>query len=68
VTGNNSALYEQEQQDSTKEHKQTITQLKDYVRNGLFPSWKFFSNKKQMIFSDEPGGIVLKICNDLHVC
>jgi hypothetical protein len=26
----------------------------------------FFSNQKQMLFSNKEGGIVLKICNDLH--
>jgi hypothetical protein len=64
---NNSALYEQDKKDHKKEREERMRNLKDYVRNSLFPSWKFFSNQKQMLFSDKEGGIVLKICNDLHV-
>jgi hypothetical protein len=44
-----------------------MRQLRDYVSNSLFPFWKFFSIKKQMVFSNRAGGIVLKICNGLHV-
>jgi hypothetical protein len=64
---NNSALYEQDKKDHKKEREERMRNLKDYVRNSLFPFWKFFSNQKQMLFSDKEGGIVLKICNDLHV-
>jgi hypothetical protein len=64
---NNSALYEQEKKDHKQEQEQRMRQLQEYVRNRLFPFWKFFSNQKQMLFSDKAGGIVLKICNDLHV-
>ena len=67
VTENNSVLYNQEQWDTKKENEYRMSQLKEYVRNDLFPAWKFFSSKKQMIFSSKPGGIVLKICNDLKV-
>jgi hypothetical protein len=28
---------------------------------------EIFSNQKQMLFSDKEGGIVLKLCNNLHV-
>lgn len=60
------ALYEPDldEKDSNDKRKK---QLKEYVRNNLFPFWKFFSNKKQMIFTNHPGGIVVKICNALHV-
>jgi hypothetical protein len=64
---NNASLYEQDKNDSKKEHELHMRQLKEYVRNSLFPYWKFFSNKKQMVFSNQEGGIVLKICNELHV-
>jgi hypothetical protein len=64
---NNASLYEQDKKDSKKEHELRMRQLKEYVRNSLFPYWKFFSNKKQMVFSNQEGGIVLKICNELHV-
>lgn len=64
---NNASLYEQDKRDSKKEHELRMRQLKEYVRNSLFPYWKFFSNKKQMVFSNQEGGIVLKICSELHV-
>jgi hypothetical protein len=70
---NKSALYKQDKKDHKKEQEQRMRQLKDYicatvyVHHSLFPFWKFFSNKKQMLFSDKEGGIVLKICNDFHV-
>lgn len=64
---NNASLYEQDKRDNKKEHEQRMRQLKEYVRNSLFPYWKFFSNKKQMVFSNQEGGIVLKICSELHV-
>jgi hypothetical protein len=64
---NNSALYKQDEKDHKKEQEQRMRNLKDYVRNSLFPFWKFFSNQKQMLFSDKEGGIVLKICYNLHV-
>ena len=67
VTENNSVLYNHELWDSKKENEYRMSQLKEYVRNDLFPAWKFFSSKKQMVFSNKPGGIVLKICNDLKV-
>lgn len=67
VTENNSVLYNQEQWDTRRENQYRMSQLKEYVRNDLFPAWKFFSSKKQMVFSNKPGGIVLKICNDLKV-
>jgi hypothetical protein len=67
VTENNSALYVHEKNDAKKEQEHRMTQLKEYVRNDLFPGWKFFSSKKQMVFSNRQGGIVLKICNDLSV-
>lgn len=62
-----SALYTNEHRDLKKEIADRLTQLKEYVRNDLFPYWKFFSSKKQMVFSNKQGGIVLKICNDLNV-
>jgi hypothetical protein len=37
------------------------------VRNNLFPRWKFFTDRRQVVFNDKEGGIVLKICNDLNV-
>jgi hypothetical protein len=67
VTENNSALYNPEHRDYKQEQEHRMKQLKDYVRNNLFPAWKFFSSKKQMVFSDKKGGIVLKICIDLNV-
>ena len=67
VTENNSVLYNQELWDTKRENEYRMSQLKEYVRNDLFPNWKFFSSKKQMVFSNKPGGIVLKICNDLKV-
>ena len=67
VTENNSVLYNQELWDTKRENEYRMSQLKEYVRNDLFPAWKFFSSKKQMVFSNKPGGIVLKICNDLKV-
>jgi hypothetical protein len=67
VTENNSVLYNQELWDAKRENEYRMSQLREYVRNDLFPAWKFFSSKKQMVFSNKPGGIVLKICNDLKV-
>ena len=67
TTENNSVLYNQEQWDTKRQNVYRMSQLKEYVRNDLFPYWKFFSSKKQMVFSNKPGGIVLKICNDLKV-
>jgi hypothetical protein len=64
---NYSALYKQDKKDHKKEQEERMRDLKDYVRNSLFPFWNFFSNQKQMLFSDKVGGIVLKICNGLHV-
>jgi hypothetical protein len=64
---NNSALNKQDKKDHKKEREERMRNLKDYVPNSLFPFWKFFSNQKQMLFSDKEGGIVLRICNDLHV-
>jgi hypothetical protein len=67
TTENVSALYVDEGRDSKKEHQNRMAALKFYVRNMLFPNWKFFSSDKQMIFSSRKGSIVLKICNDLSV-
>lgn len=50
-----------------KEEKSRKIALQEYIRHDLFPRWKFFTNKKQMVFSDKKGGIVTKICNDLFV-
>jgi hypothetical protein len=44
---NNSALYEQDKKDHKKEQEQRMRQLKDYVRNNLFPFWKFFPIKNK---------------------
>jgi hypothetical protein len=49
-----------------KEQEDRFRNLKEYVRSNLFPYWKIFSSKKQLAFTDKKGGIVLKICNDLH--
>jgi hypothetical protein len=62
-----SVLYVSEARDSKKEHQSRMASLKGYVRNELFPNWKFFSSEKQMVFSNRKGGIVLKICNNLSV-
>jgi hypothetical protein len=39
---NNSALYEQDKKDHKKEREERMRNLKDYVRNSLFPFWNFF--------------------------
>jgi hypothetical protein len=57
---NNSALYEQDKKDHIREQEERMRNLKDYVRNSLFPFWKKNSNKKQVLFSNKEGGIVLK--------
>jgi hypothetical protein len=67
VTEHISGLYHQQERDTNKEHEERLRNLKEYVRNHLFPKWKFFTSKKQMAFTDRKGGIILKICNDLHV-
>jgi hypothetical protein len=67
VTEHVSGLYHQQERDTKKEHEERLRNLKEYVRNHLFPKWKFFTSKKQMAFTDRKGGIILKICNDLHV-
>jgi hypothetical protein len=67
VTEHITGLYQIQEKDQKKEQEERLRNLKEYVRNHLFPYWKFFSSKKQMAFTDKKGGIVLKICNDLHV-
>jgi hypothetical protein len=49
----NSALYEQDKKDHKKEQEERMRNLKDYVRNSLYLFWKFFSNQKQMLFSNK---------------
>jgi hypothetical protein len=44
---NNSALYKQDKKDHKKEQEQRMRNLKDYVRNSLFPFWKYFSNQNK---------------------
>jgi hypothetical protein len=43
---NNSALYKQDKKDHKKEQEQQMRQLKDYMRNSLFPFWNFFFQSK----------------------
>jgi hypothetical protein len=44
---NYSALYKQDKKDHKKEQEQQMRQLKDYVRNTLFPFWNFFQIKSR---------------------
>jgi hypothetical protein len=67
VTEHFSGLYHQQERDSKKEHEERLRNLKEYVRNNLFTKWKFFTSEKQMAFTDKEDGVILKICNDLHV-
>jgi hypothetical protein len=67
LTNSQSAMYNRDTRDLKKEEKNRKDALQEYVRHDLFPRWKFFTNKKQMIFSDKKGGIVVKICSDLSV-
>lgn len=67
LTNSQSAMYNRDTRDLKKEEKNRKDALQEYVRHDLFPRWKFFTNKKQMIFSDKKGGIVMKICSDLSV-
>ena len=67
LTSSQTAMYNHAVKDLKKEEKNRKDALQEYVRHDLFPRWKFFTNKKQMIFSCKKGGIVLKICNDLSV-
>ena len=66
MTTSNS-LYEHEVKDKKKKEEERKGQIQRYVRNKLFPSWKFFTNKKQIAFSDKPGSIIVKICTDLKI-
>jgi len=61
------SLYNPEQKNLKKEEHYRKMQLQEYVRNNLFPKWKFFTDRTQVIFNDKEGGIVIKICNDLNV-
>jgi hypothetical protein len=63
----NSALYEQDKKDHKKEREERMRNLKDYVRNSFKSILEIFFQSKQVLFSNKEGGIVLKICNDLHV-
>jgi hypothetical protein len=67
LTNSQSALYNIKETDLAKEEKARRASLQEYVRHDLFPKWKFFTSKKQIIYSKKKGGIVLKICNDLSV-
>jgi 1,2-phenylacetyl-CoA epoxidase PaaB subunit len=67
VTKHVSGLYHQQERDTKREHEERLRNLKEYLRNHLFPKWKLFTRKKQMASTDREGGIILKICNDLHV-
>ena len=67
ITENNTSLYNPTVVDPKKQHEQRMRDLRAYVRFDLFPYWKFFSSKKQMVFNNKKGGIVFKICNDLNV-
>jgi hypothetical protein len=62
-----SALYTPELKDDKKERETRMADLKGYVRHELFSGWKFFTNRKQILYNGNKGSIVLKICNDMHV-
>ena len=62
-----SGLYNEEDNNLKLVQQRRINDLRNYVQTKLFPYWKFFNSKKQMLFSAKKGSIVLKICNDMHV-
>jgi hypothetical protein len=62
-----SAMFQPRERDLKKEEKDRKAALIEYVRHQLFPRWKFFTHKKQTEYSALFGGIVYKICNDMHV-
>ena len=64
---NTSAMFQPSERDLKKENSDRRLALQEYIRNELFPRWKFFTHRKQTVYSGKKGGIVLKICNDMHV-
>jgi hypothetical protein len=67
ITFSQSALYNVEERDPKKDEVNRQKALKEYVRQNLFPGWKFFTSAKQLHFNNNSGSIVVKICNDLNV-
>lgn len=67
ITMTPSIFYHTTERDVEKEKKNRETALTEYVRHELFPYWKFFSSKQQLVFNPHPQSIVTKICSQLHV-
>lgn len=44
-----------------------MNDLVGYVRHELFPKWKFFMNRKQLEFSNQPDTVCYQICKGMHV-
>jgi hypothetical protein len=42
-------------------------ELKKFVRSSLFPRWKFFTKKKQLVWEDGPDTICGLVCDGMHV-
>ena len=60
-------VYHPQEMNPEVESEKRKAALNEYVRNELFPFWKFFRTKKQMTYDSSKGSIVLKICKDLHI-
>jgi hypothetical protein len=46
---------------------QMIADLVSYVRHDLFPKWKFFMSRHQLVFSTIPDSICFQICKGMGV-